>query len=64
MFLYKKIFLKENVDLRDALKVIYGVGKYKSFLICTKLGFSYPFSVNNINDYSFFLISNILDELT
>jgi hypothetical protein len=64
MFLYKQCFLKEHVEVRNSLSIIYGVGKYKSFLLCIRLGFSYPFSVDNVNNYYFFLISSFLDEFT
>jgi len=64
MFLYKQCFLKEQVEIRDSLKVIYGVGKYKSALTCNRLGFSYPFSVDNLNNYNFLLVSCFLDEIT
>jgi len=64
MFLYKQVFLKEHVEVRDSLKIIYGVGNYKSFLVCVRLGFSYPFSADNLNHYNFLLISCFLDEIT
>jgi len=54
LFLYKQKNLKENVEIRDSLRVIFGMGKYKSFLICVKAGFSYPFPVSNLNFYNFF----------
>lgn len=64
MFLYKQRYLKEKVEMRNSLKVIFGVGKFKSSLICVKIGLGYPFSIDNLNFYNYFLIISLLDELT
>jgi small subunit ribosomal protein S13 len=61
MFLYKQLNLKLNTDIRNSLKVVYGIGKFKSYIICTKLGFGYPYSINNLNLYNFGLLIAILD---
>lgn len=64
MFLYKQIYLKEGVEIRNSLKVIYGLGFFKSQFICTKLGLGYPYSVDNLNYYLYNLLVSVLDELT
>ena len=64
MFLYKQRYLKEKVEIRNALKDIYGIGSYKSTLICIKIGFAYPYSIDNLNFYNYFVLVSILDELT
>jgi ribosomal protein S13 len=64
MFLYKQRYLKEKVELRNALMAIYGIGFYKSVLICTKIGLGYPYSIDNLNYYNYLVLVSLLDELT
>jgi len=64
MFLYKQVTLNINREVRNSLQEILGVGWYKSILVCSKLGLSYPFSCGNLNSYSYHILSLILDSLT
>jgi ribosomal protein S13 len=64
MFLFKQRYLKENVEIRNSLKEIFGIGGYKSMLICVKVGFGFPYSIDNLNFYHYFLLVSLLDELT
>jgi len=64
MFLYKKSYLPLNCELRNSLCYIFGVGYFKSFLICCKLGLSFPYFISNFNGYYFYLLSSILNAFT
>lgn len=64
MFLYKQRYLKENIEIRGSLKKLYGIGRYKSFLISAKLGLGFPYSIDNLNHYNYSLLIVLLDELT
>jgi small subunit ribosomal protein S13 len=64
MFFYKKLKLKQNCAIQDALQSIYGIGNYKSLLMCIKFGLAYPFSINNLNVYLVGVFRFILDEYT
>ena len=64
MFLFKQRYLKENVEIRNSLKEIYGIGSFKSMYICIKLGLGYPYSIDNLNFYNYFLLISLLEELT
>jgi hypothetical protein len=43
---------------------IYGIGIYKSMVICIRIGFGYPYSIDNLNYYNYFVLISLLDELT
>ncbi len=64
MYLYKQTYLKNNCELRNALRNILGVGWHKAVLCCIKAGFAYPYSINNLNFYHFNVISLILNGFT
>lgn len=64
MFLYKQVNLPLNVELRNSLQKIYGIGQHKSFVAASKIGLSYPFFINNLNFYNFYLLSSVLNGLT
>jgi len=64
MFLYKQSILNETKEIRSSLQLIYGVGLYKSLLICSKLGLSYPFILKSLNNYNKSLLIFILDFYT
>ena len=59
MFTYKQYNLSFKSDIRLSLHVIYGIGWLKSVFICSRLGFAYPYSLNNINLYNYFLLAYI-----
>ena len=61
MFAYKQVILQLNLEIRSALKHIYGIGKYKALCICARLGLSYPFIMKNLNNYYFMILAFILD---
>lgn len=42
--------LFENKSIVFALNSIYGIGRYQSFIICKKLGFSTNFKVKNLSE--------------
>lgn len=60
MFLFRDVTLTENKEIRASIKQIYGVGWIKAYKICDKIGFSYPFFSNNLNDYYITLILYLL----
>jgi small subunit ribosomal protein S13 len=64
MFLYKEKYLRENCEIRNSLQNIFGIGWFKSIMIVSKMGLSYPFSIDNLNLYNFFVLSSILDDYT
>lgn len=45
-----------NKDLSVVLQQIYGLGLYKANFIIARLGLSFPFFTNNLNDYYCFLL--------
>lgn len=63
MFLFRDYTLNIKKEIRFALKDIYGIGLYKSNKIISKIGFSYPYFINNINSYQFSLITFLLKNL-
>ena len=64
MFVYKQYNLNAKKDIRLSLQSIYGIGWLKSIYISSRLGFSYPFSLNNINFYNYLALIYILDFFT
>jgi small subunit ribosomal protein S13 len=64
MFVYKQYNLNLNKEIRSSLQLIYGIGWYKSILICSKMGLAYPFLFKNLNSYNKHLLSFILDFYT
>lgn len=60
MFLFRDFTLIDQKEVRSALHVIFGVGWYKSILILSKIGFSYPFFLQNMNLYYFSVLSFLL----
>ena len=64
MFIYKNYELKIDKEIRSTLQQIYGIGWYKSILICSKMGLSYPFLFKSLNSYNKQLLSFILDFYT
>jgi len=64
MFIFKQVNLPLNVELRNSLQKIYGIGKHKSFVAVSKIGLSFPFFINNLNFYNFYLLSSVLNGLT
>jgi len=64
MFIYKQYNLNINREVRLSLQSIYGIGWYKSTIISTKMGLSFPFIFKNLNNYNLQLLSYILDYYT
>jgi len=64
MFLFRDKEIPLNKELRVALQSIWSVGWHKSLVITSKLGFAYPFFINNLNNYNFALIFFMLKRLT
>jgi len=52
------------MEIRAALQLIYGIGWYKSLIICSKIGLSYPFLFKYLNMYNKSLLIFILDFYT
>ena len=61
MFAYKQVILPVLSEIRAALQSIYGIGKYKAFFICARLGFSFPFMLNSLNTYYSMFLFVVLD---
>lgn len=64
MFAYKQVILPVLSEIRAALQYIYGVGKYKAFYICARLGFGFPFTLKSLNTYYSMFLFFILDYFT
>jgi len=64
MLLYKQYSLNDNKEIRSALQFIYGIGWYKSIIICSKIGLSYPFLLKYLNNYNKSLLIFILEHYT
>lgn len=64
MFIYKQYTLNINREVSLALQIIYGIGWYKSNLISSKMGLSFPFVFKNLNNYNLQVLSFILDFYT
>lgn len=52
MFLFRDTILLEGIELRGSLKKIYNISWYKSNIILTLMGISYPFVLKNLNFYN------------
>lgn len=61
MFTYKQVIFNLDLEIRSALKQVYGIGKYKALCICARLGLSYPFIMKDMNNYYFMILAFILD---
>jgi len=61
MFAYKQVILPNLSEIRMALQHIYGIGKYKAFSICARLGLGFPFTLNNLNNYYSMFLFFVLD---
>ena len=64
MFAYKQVMLPAIAEIRAALQHIYGVGKYKAFCICARLGFGFPFTMKSLNTYYSMFLFFVLDYYT
>ena len=53
--------LPENKSVFFALTHIYGLGKYQSFIICKRLGFSKNFKIKNLSKEQFQKLSTIIE---
>lgn len=63
MFLFREFVLDINKELRASLQKIFGVGWYKSFLVSSKIGLSFPYYLMNINGYNFSVLFFLLKGL-
>lgn len=61
MFAYKQVILPILAEIRASLQHIYGIGKYKAFCICARLGLSFPFMLKSLNNYYSMFLFFILD---
>ena len=48
MFFFRNSILPLNRELRAALQTIPGIGYRKSMFICAKVGFRYPFFIQDL----------------
>jgi len=64
MFLYKNNNLNMNKEIRASLQSIFGIGWYKSIIITSKIGLSYPYVFKYLNTYNQQTLSFILDHFT
>lgn len=53
--------LLENKSILFALINIFGIGKFRSFLICKKLGFSVNFKVKDLSSDQILKISKLIE---
>lgn len=63
MYSFRNQELALRRELLNSLQCIWGVGWHKSRFIAFKIGFGYPFFVNNLNYYYFSIITFILKRL-
>ena len=63
MFSFRDFDLPINKELLSSLQFIKGVGFHKALLVSSKVGFSYPFFVGNLNFYKFSLLAYLLKYL-
>lgn len=56
MLLFRNKSLPNNKELRNSLKSFWGIGFWKSSIICARLGISYPSFSPNLNLYYYQLI--------
>lgn len=61
IFSYKQTILQIALEIRSALQQIYGIGKHKALLVCSKLGLAFPFVLQNLNNYYLMFLAFILD---
>jgi small subunit ribosomal protein S13 len=64
MLTYKQYNLNAKREVRSSLQLIYGIGWLKAIYVCARLGFSWPFSLNNINLYNYSALVYMLDFFT
>jgi len=57
MYSFRTFIFPMNKELRYSLQYMKGVGVYKSFLFCSRLGISFPCSISSINFYYFTLLT-------
>lgn len=63
MFLFREFVLDINKELRASLQKIFGVSWYKSNLVSSKLGLSFPYYLMDINRYNFLVLFFLLKGL-
>lgn len=56
MFSFRDDTFLINREIRFSFQKVKGIGFWKSFFICAKLGFGYPFFFSNFKTYQFFLV--------
>jgi len=61
MYKFRVTILNINKELVVALKSIWGLGWYKVNFVLNKIGFSFPFFINNLNFYFKELLFYYLD---
>jgi hypothetical protein len=44
-----------NREVRASFQIMSGIGHWKSFFICSKIGLAYPYFISNLTDYLFLL---------
>ena len=57
MFLFRDYVLPLKKEIRCSLQVIKGVGFWKSNFLCFKIGIAFPFFIENIWLYLFFVLT-------
>jgi ribosomal protein S13 len=55
MFYFRDTILPLNREVRASFQNMPGIGYWKSFLICSKIGLAHPFFISNLTDYLFLL---------
>ena len=63
MFLFRDKILLDNIEIRCSLKNLYNLSWYKSNLIITIMGLSYPYFLKNLNYYNLNFLLFILKGL-
>lgn len=57
MFSFRTVTFPNNREIRSSLQTMSGMGFWKSFFICAKIGVGYPFFIYNLNFYYFLIFT-------
>jgi len=64
IYVYKKIYLPLQREVRSSLQAIVGIGWHKSICMSSKVGIGYPFRMKHVNPYLFKLLEQVLNTCT
>lgn len=62
MYSFRNYDLPTDKELRNALRVVSGIGWRKSIVYTSKCGIYYPYNINNLNYYNFNILFYLLNK--